>query len=594
MPSLQPRTESPLRRVWFACLAAALTPCHGQFLSTAEAPTGALLGEVRNSSGTAQMGAAIFLYDRHENLIRRAISAEDGRFAFLGLTPDIYHVRVTLASFFPALRRNIVVLAGSENLLRVSLAAVFSSVEFVPGAPGRATLMSEEWKWVLRSAQTTRPVLRLLPPEPPKPRESAALFSDMTGVVRVSGGDSNLLNGALQQDMGTAFAVETSTGAGGKVRLAGSLGYGAASGLPSTGFRTSYRRERGHDFGPQVALSVRQAYFPAPAGAPTGQNAPVLRTATLSGIDSLSLLDDDLKLEYGFAVDSITLYGRMNYFSPFARATYRLGAAGQLRAAFSSGFTPVELLLRQTAGRGDMGQDLTALAQAPRVSRRDNHAAVERTKTYELTYEITDGRRTWTASAFRDDLTDAALFASGATATLGTANLLPDINSRGTVFNAGSYQRTGVTLAWSEWLTDTLELAIAGGRATALVNDSPNTAQAASLGRLHQSPRSWVTIRIHASLPGTRTEVGGSYGWTDFRALMPVHQSITGLPVQQAGWNLSARQPLPGIAGVRMEIQGELCNALAQGYLRATDAEGRTAILTNMPRQVRGGMNFIF
>jgi len=126
------------------------------------------------------------------------------------------------------------------------------------------------------------------------------------------------------------------------------------------------------------------------------------------------------------------------------------------------------------------------------------------------------------------------------------------------------------------------------------VNDSPDTAEAASRGRLHQSPRSWWTVRINASLPWSRAEVAGSYGWTDFRALMPVHQSLTGLPAQQTGWNVSARQPLPGMLGLRMEMQAELRNALAQGYLRVTGPDGQTAILTNVPRQVRGGMNFIF
>lgn len=594
--SLQHFTKIRLRAVWLACLAATASssPVAAQWFATEAAPTGTLLGEVRNASGIAQMGAAVFLYDRYDNLVRRATSTEDGRFAFAGLAPDTYHLRVTLASFFPAMRRNIVVLAGAENLLRVSMAAVLSSVDVVPAGSARATLMSDEWKWVLRSSQTTRPVLRFLPVARPQPRESATLFSDMTGIVSVSGGDSNLLNGGLQQDMGTAFAVETAMAGGAKVRVSGSLGYGAASGLPSAGFRTSYRRERDGMQGPQIALTVRQAYFPAPVGTGPNSNAPALRTATLSNIDSLELLDDQLKLEYGFSLDSISLYGRMNYFSPFARASYDLGIGGRVKVAYSSGFTPTELLLRDPAGRNDMGQDLTALAQAPRISRRDNQAAVERTKTYEAAYEITDGRRTFTASAFRDDLSNTALFVSGATAVIGVTNLLPDLNSRGTVFNAGTYQRTGLTLAWSQWLNDIFEVAIAGGRASALVTDSNDTAEVAVRGRLHQSPRSWWGVRVNSHLPSTNTQLAASYGWSDFRALVPVHQSLTGMASQQIGWNLSGKQPLPGMLGMRMEVQAELRNALAQGYLRITDAEGRTAILTNVPRQVRGGVNFIF
>jgi hypothetical protein len=92
----------------------------------------------------------------------------------------------------------------------------------------------------------------------------------------------------------------------------------------------------------------------------------------------------------------------------------------------------------------------------------------------------------------------------------------------------------------------------------------------------------------------TGTKLGASYGWTDFRALMPVHQSLTGRTGQQVGWNVSARQPLPGMGGMRMEVMAEIRNLLAQGYLGLKGADGRRAELTNAPRQLRGGVSFIF
>src|SRR4051812_609562 len=66
---------------------------------------GALLGEVRNASGVKQMGATVQLYDRYDNLVRKALSTDDGKFAFASLAPDVYTLRVTLSSFFPAVRR---------------------------------------------------------------------------------------------------------------------------------------------------------------------------------------------------------------------------------------------------------------------------------------------------------------------------------------------------------------------------------------------------------------------------------------------------------------------------------------------------------
>src|SRR5262249_48905784 len=103
----------------------------------------------------------------------------------------------------------------------------------------------------------------------------------------------------------------------------------------------------------------------------------------------------------------------------------------------------------------------------------------------------------------------------------------------------------------------------------------------------------WLMGRASASLPFTGTHVATSYSWTDYRALTPAHHSFTGETSQDTGWNVSLRQPLPTLVGVRMEASAEMRNLLAQGYLNLV-ANGRSAILTNSPRGVRGGLSFIF
>src|SRR5262245_50235668 len=110
-----------------------------------------ILGQVKNSTGVPQMGAAVYLYNRFDLLVRQVLTNEEGKFAFDGLAPDIYTVRVSLASFVPAMRR-IAVLAGTERQLRINLSSVLSSIDVAPlAAPGGA-LMSDEWKWVLRAS----------------------------------------------------------------------------------------------------------------------------------------------------------------------------------------------------------------------------------------------------------------------------------------------------------------------------------------------------------------------------------------------------------------------------------------------------------
>jgi hypothetical protein len=125
----------------------------GEALAATPAPlAGQILGHVRSSSGVAQMGATVLLYNRYDQLVRQALTTEQGRFAFDALAPDLYSLRVTLASFMPALRRNIAVAAGSENVLQINLASVLSTVELVSSGASRGTLMSDDWKWVLRSS----------------------------------------------------------------------------------------------------------------------------------------------------------------------------------------------------------------------------------------------------------------------------------------------------------------------------------------------------------------------------------------------------------------------------------------------------------
>src|SRR5579862_5933335 len=71
--------------------------------------SGSIAGVVRNSSGIPQMGATVFLFDRSEKLLGRVLTNERGLFGFGLLTPEIYSVRVSLASFVPAVKQKIAV-----------------------------------------------------------------------------------------------------------------------------------------------------------------------------------------------------------------------------------------------------------------------------------------------------------------------------------------------------------------------------------------------------------------------------------------------------------------------------------------------------
>lgn len=572
------------------------------------------MGQVKAASGIAQMGATILLYDRYDQVVRRTLSNEEGKFAFALLNPDLYSIRVTLSSFVPALRRNIAVAAGSENILQINLASLFSTVDIVSSGPSRGALMTDDWKWVLRSSQATRPVLRFLPQWSSSSQTASSgtsVFSNTTGMVTVSAGDGDSFANGSAQAMGTAFALATSLFGTSRVLFSGNIGYTANSGLPTAGFRTSYSRNRDGESGARVTLTVRQLYL-SPRGALTGsESGPALRTASLSTRDHLDLADH-LRLEYGFSMDTVSFIDRLNYVSPFARATYDLGSKGLLRFGYSDGAQPIELAgefssragsPEGTAGGESLNQDLTALATLPRISLATDHVRLQRTQNFEMGYQRVLGRTTYTAAVYSESVSNAAFTLSGPQNFLPVSDSMPDIGTNSRIFNVGNFNRVGYTVAMKQSLTDHLDASVAAGSTGALAEDAAqveaNTSANPAAGirsAIHERQSPWMTAGLSTTIPVSGTRITSSYGWTDPKMLMPDHFYMTGDVNQSTGWNVRIRQPLPffpSLAG-RLEATAELRNMLAQGYLPLVDSAGRKAMLTNSPRAVRGGLAFIF
>ncbi len=128
---------------------------------------GAIAGIVSDPGGIPQMGATVVLFNRQDRPLQKLQTDDHGEFRFTGLFPDMYSVRVSLAAFFPAFKRGILVQPGMRSLLNVKPERpVQHHPAFLPGAIENGGVMSDDWKWVLRSAASTRPVMRLLDKRP--------------------------------------------------------------------------------------------------------------------------------------------------------------------------------------------------------------------------------------------------------------------------------------------------------------------------------------------------------------------------------------------------------------------------------------------
>jgi len=580
-------------------------------ISPVQAVSGSIGGSVTDATGIPQMGATVLLFNRYERLCQKVLTSETGAFEFDHLLPGAYMVRVTLSSFLPAVRKDILVQPGIRSLLNVSLATLFSSVELVYPPPEKRAVMTDEWKWVLRSASSTRPVLRLAPDahiERSTPRSNtwATAFSDTHGLVNVSAGDGGRVSSAgNESDLGTAFALATSLFGNHQLAVSGNIGFGAQSGMPSAGFRTSYSRDMGVAGSPEVSLTVRQLFAPARmdhalvsrSGAETGM--PALRTTSVTFSDATEL-SDTLRLEYGFSLDSVTFLDRLNYFSPYGRLSFSPTEVDSFELTYTSGAARPNLAAEMSGTEADLQDDIGALAIFPKVSLRRGRARVQRGEDFEIGYRRTVGSRSFRLAAYREGISNAALTMVGAPAEYASGDILPDLFSDSYVFNAGQFRTSGYTASVTQNFGQNLNMTVMYGSGGVLIPEEGQQLRSTSPDALRSiirvRRRHSVTARASGTSPWTGTQFMAGYQWIDRRSATPGHIYSTQGTRADVGLNVFVRQPIPhtGLFPGRVEAVADLRNLLAQGYLPVSFTDGRRLLLVHTPRSFRGGLSFIF
>jgi carboxypeptidase family protein len=568
---------------------------------------GAITGFVTDAAGVPQMGAAVVLFNRQERQFERALTDERGAFRFLGLNPDLYSVKVTLAAFVPAMKKGILVQPGMASVLNVNLNTLFSSIQFAYPPIENGSLMSDEWKWVLRSASPTRPVLRFsgdavaLSTEAKASRRRTAVFSDTRGVFKLSAGEGSVASDTGNEaDMGTAFALATSLYGNNMLQVSGNVGYGSQTGVPTAAFRTSYSRNMGGE-SPEVSVTMRQLYLPGRLGAAlTGNEGalPMLRSMSAS-FDDRTELTDQLAVQYGFTLNSISFLDHVNYASPYARVTYSLGDNGEFAFAYTSGDARPDL-----AGKGqqdaDLQRDLNTLGLFPRISLLAGRPKIQRGENFELSYTRKLGSRTYQLSTYRESVTNAALSLVAPAGMYTSGDVLPDLFTGTSTFNAGNYQSSGYTAAVTQELGQHVTATVMYGSMGALtaadreiVSDNPDELRS----MIHAGRRQAATARVTATAPWIGTHFIASYQvMGDRRWASMGHSYSTDSVRQMPGLNLYVRQTIPGLSMLpwRMEATADLRNMLAQGYLSLGAPGGQQLMLVDNPRSVRGGLSFIF
>ena len=566
---------------------------------------GAIEGRVRNSVGMPQPGAIVLLQTQNEHLVARTQTAVDGRFRFDSLTPDSYTVRVSSSSFLPANRQNVPVRAGMESLLSVQLASFFSTIELVSTLPAPGSLVTDEWKWVLRSNPGLRPVLRLSPELDPLSAHGDPVpdgWRKTRGVVQVSGGEASSDLMGSSSDLGTAFALATSVFGTRELQFSGNVGYAAASGNPATAFRTRYTGLGGASLTPDVEFTVRQLAFGQRAGQAllTGpgavQELPALRSYSIKLQDHQEI-GDRMRLNYGMLMEAVAFVDHLNVLSPFAKLEYDLPHKSGAEMAFSAGAPGADF--SSPAPAPSQAESLAGLNLFPRVSLLSGKARLQHATSYEAGYHLSLGNTTLHGSVYQERTYNQAFVLAGDTSVLNTKDLLPDMASSSSIFNFGNFTSSGYLVSASRPLGAQWSASALFGSGGALRPDNTGAlvSDASSLrDRMRVGQAKWASARVAGTLPSAGTYFSMAYIWTPGGRLIPTHAFLTQDMQTGLGFNFQVRQPLPVINGLggRFEVTAEVRNLLAQGYLPVPSSDGQSMLLVPFPRSLRGGLSFIF
>ena len=546
---------------------------------------GILSGVVRDTAGTPQMGASV-------ELIPEAVASAapldfftntEGVFRGERLTPGLYTVRVTLAGFLPTLEKHIRVSANLTTLVRIQLESLFASLEQLRRTPSSASSEADDWKWVLRTATSVRPVLQWVEEDP---LNTAGVDSDSVPLAPARGRleftDGSRRPGSvsnLPASPATAFAYDQHLGGTSRLLLAGLMSYDTDS--PAGGIATVWL-PTGSLAGPHSALVLRESKL--------GANGPTFRGVRIDQGGSV-VLGSRAVLEYGGQYVLVGLGRPATSLRPRMRLDARITKDWQASLIFASMPTGPEPL---EAPDGEPGSDLTAALNEmdafPVLMWRDGRPVLENGLHEELAAERKVGTRgKLQVAAFHDDNGHVAVFGRGN--NLPIADFFQDVYSNGFSYDGGSSSSWGTRGAYQEKLSDDLELTALYAFAGAL---TPSSSVAGPLREmLHTAGRQSAGVKVSERIPrfGTRVTVG--YQWIGGATLTRVDSFGDTLFDMEPYFHLGVHQRLPKFGPGRWEANAECDNLFAQGYITLNTQDGRVTLMPAF-RTFRGGLSLQF
>ena len=552
-------------------------------LPLAGAPNDAsrISGVVVDPAGTPQMGATILVSgERVGSASPLELRTNDhGRFSTAALPAGLYTIRVTLAGYLPAMEQHVEVNAEHATLLQIVLGTVFSSFEKMRRSPDQP-VNTDDWTWVLRSSAATRPVLRWQDDPAAGDTAGLAYSSDSSGAPKLrarleltSGADHPGSIGALADSPGTAFAYDL--GLGGRAQLVMAGEYSEEDGASSGSVAAEWLPTGAIGVGPVTTLMVRESRL-GPAG-------PIFRGIRLSHEDALAL-GDQLSIRYGADFVAAGFNGTASSLRPRAEVAWQLSPTWQLSAIAAT--HPWQAPSRSADA---MQSALDALDAYPTLLIRDGRPVLADGLHEELAIDhALSAHADLIASVFHDLSSHTAVIGRGG---MGSPDFLRDYFSDAFAYDGGSTSSAGARLVFRDRIANNLTTTIVYAYAGALAPDGVVSEDLRD--ELATRYRHSVAAAVTTTVPHLRTQLTTSYKWVGGTAVSrqdPYGESLYHIDPYLS---MQIRQPVPYVFSGRMELQADLGNLLAQGYVPVATGDG-SVVLVPSYRYFRGGLSLQF
>lgn len=566
-----------------ACLSICATTSRAQLKTS---PLGKVAGVVNDTLGVPQMGATVELLSESAGTLAAVDFLTNTQGVFRGerLAPGFYTVRVTLAGFLPTLEQHIRVNPHVTTVVRVQLESMFASLDQLRRTPSSATVESDDWKWVLRSAPAARPVLEWVDDDDSELTANGPVdlqvFRPRARVEFTDGARRPGSASGVPSAPATAFAYDQKLGRTARLLIAGQMNYMDDS--PGGGIATVWLPTGSLATGPHSTLVLRESKL--------GPDGQTFRGVRMEQGGTLGL-GERTKLLYSGEYVMVGLDKAATSLRPRLELDTRISDTWRTAIIFAEEPGGPEALDPEDS---EANAPLTAavgdLDSFPTLLFRGGSPVLEGGWHEEIAAEHKLGARSeLQVAAFHDDDRNVAVYGRGG--DLPAGDFLQDYFSNAFAYDGGSMNSWGTRIAVREKLSDDVEVTAVYAYAGAL---SPSDLVDGALREmLKTTMHNSVGANVTTTVRRTGTKVNAGYTFVSGTAISRIDSYGASTYQMDPYLHVGIRQTLPKFGPGRWQAIADCDNILAQGYVTLNSQDGRTALVPAF-RTFRGGLSVQF